>query len=162
MPAPDLEVPVIDRFRGRHFYMSNFYPAPTPYSGHVFPTSEHAYMAARTRDDGAIAAILATDDPAEAQHIGRAAPLVQGWDRARFKVMEDIVAAKFKHNPDIAEKLVATTGVVLVEGNDWHDQTWGSCLCPDHRSTPGENVLGIILMAVRIRLRATSHERKQW
>ncbi|WP_157761234.1 hypothetical protein [Mycobacterium marinum] len=43
----------------------------------MFPSSEHAYMAAKTKRLGrAMAAILAAADPAEAQRIGRAAPLI--------------------------------------------------------------------------------------
>ena len=68
--------------------------------------------------------------------------------------MEEIVLAKFRHNADLAEKLVATSGAVLVEGNTWHDQTWGSCSCDGHRDTPGANALGVILMWVRMRLGA--------
>ncbi len=54
--AETLWVPVIDRFRGEHFFLSNFYPAVTPHSGHLFPSSEYAYMAAKTDDAGAIEA----------------------------------------------------------------------------------------------------------
>ncbi len=140
---------VIDRFRGKHFFLSNFSPAVTPHRGHLFPSSEHAYMAARTDDPAAIDAILATSDPAEAQRIGRAARLIDDWVHRRFAVMEEVVTAKFAHNPILAAKLRATEGRLLVEGNDWHDQTWGSCRCDEHRSTPGRNGLGVILMAVR-------------
>jgi ribA/ribD-fused uncharacterized protein len=147
-----LVVPVIDRFRGEHFFLSNVSPAPTPHHGHVFATSEHAYMAARTDDMHAVEAIIATDDPLEAQRIDRAAAPVDDWDRRKFAVMEDIVTAKFIHNPVLAERLVATGGALLVEGNTWHDQTWGSCRCDEHRDTPGANALGVILMAVRMRM----------
>ena len=43
--------------------------------------------------------------------------------------MADILTAKFTYNPELADKLVATTGRLLVEGNTWHDQTWGNCTC---------------------------------
>lgn len=152
MATEALWVPVIDRFRGEHFFLSNFYPAITPHRGHLFPSSEHAYMAAKTDDAGAIETILAAADPAEAQRIGRAAPLVDGWEQQRFAVMEEVVTAKFTHNPELAVRLAATTGFQLVEGNDWHDQTWGSCRCYEHRNTPGANALGVILMTVRMRL----------
>ncbi|MGV0815473.1 NADAR family protein [Mycolicibacterium boenickei] len=147
-------VPLIDRFRGEHFFLSNFYPAVTPHRGHRFPTSEHAYMAAKTDDQAAIAAILATSDPAEAQQIAAAAPRVDDWDVLKFGVMEEVVTAKFTHSPELADKLVATAGRMLVEGNTWHDQTWGSCACDEHRDAPGGNALGIILMVVRMRLAA--------
>jgi len=149
-----LALPVINRFRGEHFCLSNCYPAPTPHRGRLFPTSEHAYMAARTNDADATAAILATTDPLEAQKIGRAATQVDDWDQLRFEVMEEVVTAKFTHNPDLAAKLAATAGAILVEGNTWHDQTWGSCTCDQHRDIPGNNALGVILMAVRMRLTA--------
>lgn len=147
-----LKLPVIDRFRGEHFFLSNVSPAPTTHAGHLHPTSEHAYMAARTADPAAIAAIRSTGDPLEAQRIGRAAKPIRNWERRRFAVMEAIVTAKFAHNPDLAAKLAATGDAVLIEGNDWHDQTWGSCRCDEHRSSEGANALGAILMAVRQRL----------
>lgn len=147
-------LPVIDKFRGEHFFLSNCCPADTPHRGRLFPTSEHAYMAARTDDADAVAAILATTDPLEAQRIGRAAALVGNWNQLRFAVMEEIVTAKFTHNPDLAAELIDTAGAVLVEGNTWHDQTWGNCTCDEHRDIPGGNALGAILMTVRMRLLA--------
>lgn len=149
-----LTIPVIDRFRGEHFFLSNFYPAPTPYRGVEFPTSEHAFAAARTTDHDAITAILATPDPAEAKQKARAAPLVDDWDTLRFAAMEEIVTAKFTHNAELGDKLVATAGAILIEGNTWHDQTWGSCTCDEHRQVSGGNALGAILMVVRMRLAA--------
>lgn len=150
-----LLIPIIERFRGEHYFLSNFYPAITPYRGGRFPTSEHAYAAAKTDDAAAIEAIAATPDPAQAKLIARSAPLIRGWDARRFAVMEEIVAAKFGHDADLADKLVATGGAILVEGNDWHDQTWGSCSCTRHAQVPGRNALGVILMAIRMRLMAT-------
>lgn len=150
MDAVDL--PAIDRFRGEYFFLSNFFPAVTPHRGHLFPTSEHAYMAARTTDVDAVAAILSTSDPAAAQQIGRAATQLVNWGQLRFGAMAEILTAKFTYNPDLADKLVATTGRVLVEGNTWHDQTWGNCTCDEHRAVAGENALGACLMAVRAQL----------
>lgn len=150
----DVRVPLIDRFRGAHFFLSNFYPAVTPHRGHLFPTSEHAYMAAKTHDQAAIAAILATADPAEAQQIAAAATHVEDWGAVKFGVMEEVVTAKFTHNPQLAGELVATAGSMIVEGNTWHDQTWGSCTCDGHCDVPGGNALGVILMMVRMRLAA--------
>lgn len=151
----DLPVPVIDAFVDEYEFLSNLWPAPTPYRGRIFPTSEHAYAAAKTDDPDVIKRIAATDDAAEAKAIGRAAPLVAEWDRRKYAVMESIVEAKFRHNPDLA----ATRGALLVEGNIWHDQTWGSCSCRQHRDTPGDNALGVILMTVRMRLAAGSPRR---
>lgn len=151
---PALVVPIIDRFRGEHFFLSNFYPAHTPHRGLVFPTSEHAYVAAKTSDDNAVQAILAAGDPAEAKRISQEAPRVVNWPTQRFTVMDEVITAKFTLNPELAERLLATAGAVLVEGNTWHDQAWGSCSCDEHHAQPGDNALGVLLMAVRLRLAA--------
>lgn len=149
-----LRIPVIDSFRGEYLFLSNFAPAPTPHRGWLYPTSEHAFAASKTRDATAIAAIRDNDDPARAKQIGRAAPLVDGWDCGKFSAMEEVVAAKFNHNPDLARQLLVTQGSLLVEGNTWHDQVWGSCSCDEHHDVPGGNALGVILMVVRMRLAA--------
>ena len=90
----DLWVPVIDRFRGEYFFLSNFYPAVTPYRGRHFRTSEHAFAAAKTCDPDTIEEICAAEDPAEAKRIGQSAPLAADWGERRFAVMEEIITAK--------------------------------------------------------------------
>ena len=150
-----LRIPVIDTFAGEYLFLSNFAAAPTPHRGWLYPASEHAFAAAKTRDAAAIAAIRGTDDPAQAKRIGRAAPLVKGWEAGgKFAAMEEVVRAKFDHNADLARRLLATEGSLLVEGNTWHDQIWGSCRCDEHCDIPGTNALGVILMAARLRLAA--------
>ena len=61
--------------------------------------------------------------------------------------MLNLVRAKFKQNPGLAEKLLNTGERELVEGNQWGDTFWGVC------SGKGENVLGKILMQVRLEIR---------
>jgi hypothetical protein len=36
-----------------------------------------------------------------------------------------------------------------LEGNNWHDNTWGNCLCDKCKGIEGKNLLGNILMQVR-------------
>ncbi len=150
-----LRIPVIDAFAGEYLFLSNFAAAPTPHRGWLYPTSEHAFAAAKTTDAAAIAAIRETRDPARAKRIGRAAPLVEGWEAGgKFAAMDEVVRAKFDNNPELAGRLVATQGCLLVEGNTWHDQIWGSCRCDEHLDIPGANALGVILMATRLRVAA--------
>lgn len=143
---------VIDSFRGEHYFLSNFYSAPVPFRGAVFPTSEHAFMAAKTSDPAAFHAILSAATPGDAKKLGRTVPLVADWDAIRYGVMYDVLLSKFTHNGGLRTRLMATRGALLVEGNTWHDQTWGSCVCPQHTEIPGDNALGVILMALRLRL----------
>lgn len=143
---------VIDSFRGEHYFLSNFYRCDVPFRGAIFPSSEHAFMAAKTADPEEFHAILAASTPSDAKKLGRTVSLVADWDTIRYEVMYDVLLSKFTHNADLRERLLATRGALLVEGNTWHDQTWGSCACPQHADVHGDNALGIILMALRLRL----------
>jgi predicted NAD-dependent protein-ADP-ribosyltransferase YbiA (DUF1768 family) len=67
--------------------------------------------------------------------------------------MLDLLRAKFGL-AWLAERLLATEGEDLVEGNYWHDQIWGDCNCHVHQSIPGQNLLGKLLMRVRSELTA--------
>jgi len=145
---------VIDSFRGEHYFLSNFYRCDVPFRGAIFPSSEHAFMAAKTADPSEFHAILAAGTPGEAKKLGRTVSLVPNWDTTRYSVMYDVLLSKFTSNLELRDALRATQGALLVEGNDWHDQTWGSCMCPQHADAPGDNALGIILMALRLRLGA--------
>lgn len=37
----------IDEFRGKYFFLSNFYPAPVEYQGYRFENNEAAFQAAK-------------------------------------------------------------------------------------------------------------------
>ena len=59
--------------------LSNFAAAPTPHRGWLYPASEHAFAAANTRRSGHCRDPRRRR-PAQAKRIGRAAPLVKGWE----------------------------------------------------------------------------------
>jgi predicted NAD-dependent protein-ADP-ribosyltransferase YbiA (DUF1768 family) len=56
---------------------------------------------------------------------------------------------KFGCNADIRKALLATHPQELVEGNYWHDNYWGNCLCPKCTHIEGQNHLGKLLMKIR-------------
>lgn len=89
---------------------------------------------------------------AEAKKLGRSVSLRSDWEGIKVDVMWDIVHTKFSQHPELAEKLLATGDAYLVEGNTWHDRTWGT----DLRGN-GANLLGKILMAERDTLRKDAH-----
>ena len=59
--------------------------------------------------------------------------------------------AKFRQNRDARQILLSTNDAILIEGNTWHDNTWGDCSCGDRPECkkPGLNLLGKALMLVR-------------
>jgi ribA/ribD-fused uncharacterized protein len=139
----------ISEFQGEYRFLSNFWPATVEYEGITYPTSEHAYQAAKTLDANDRRRIAAMATPSEAKKAGRALKLRTDWDTAKFRVMEDVVRDKFTRHSDLAAKLLATGDALLEEGNAWGDRVWGVY------QGQGENRLGLILMKVRTELAAS-------
>jgi ribA/ribD-fused uncharacterized protein len=113
------------------------------YRGIAYPTSEHAYQAAKTINEIQRMNISILNTPAEAKRYGKTVKLRPYWDEMKADVMTEIVRAKFIQNPSLIEKLLATDDAILEEGNTWGDTYWGIC------KGKGENHLGKILMELR-------------
>lgn len=133
----------IDRFTGDYFFLSNFYKAKTCYQGIVYPTSEHAFQAAKTLDPFGRRWIAAQGSPSMAKKLGRATILRPNWDDIKIAVMLEVLIGKFNGHQNLADALVATGDAELVEGNDWGDRFWGTS------GGSGRNVLGKLLMYLR-------------
>ena len=145
MPAPDL----INDFRGPDYgFLSNFFPCEVGFEGRVYPSSEHAFQAAKTFNEEERARISTLRWASEAKKAGRSVTLRADWEVVKVVVMSDILMDKFTRNRSLGGRLLATGDALLVEGNAWHDHFWGEC---DGRGT---NVLGALLMITRDRLRA--------
>lgn len=146
---------VIGTFKGPHASLSNFFPVKVQFEGLEYPSVEHAFQAAKTLDEGARALVAQAPDAGTAKKIGKALGVQRRhWaEVVRFKVMEELLALKFDADlhPDMVSDLLATGNAVLIEGNHWHDNVWGSCLC-DKCGRRGANALGRMLMKLRAEL----------
>ncbi len=138
---------MIGEFRGEHGFLSNFSKSPIEYEGEVYPTLEHAFQAAKTRDPEERARIRKTANPVVAKRIGRKVSLRGDWEEVKGEVMFALLRQKFGI-PALREKLLATGEEELVEGNRWHDKYWGRCSC-EKCGGAGQNELGKALMLVR-------------
>lgn len=136
----------INSFRGKYYFLSNFYDAPVTYDGLTYRNNEAAFQAAKVLDR-TTKEIFTTLDPGSAKKEGRHVKLRPDWERVKFNIMSDICEAKFTQNPDLKDKLLATGDTYLEEGNTWGDKIWGTV------NGEGQNNLGKILMAVRMKLR---------
>ena len=114
-------------FRGATRWLSNFHEARTSYERIVYPTSEHAFVAAKTLDLALREQIRKCPTAAAAKRMGRVLALRPGWDGMSERVMREVVYDKFKRAPELGQRLVATSPKRLAEGNDWHDTKWGAC-----------------------------------
>jgi len=56
---------------------------------------------------------------------------------------------KFGQNVQLRISLQKTNGSILIGGNDWHDNNWGSCNCLQCEGLNSENKLGKYLMQIR-------------
>lgn len=129
-------------FSGDYEFLSNFFPSPVEFEGHVYPTVEHAFQAAKTLDPAERDKIRALPTPGQAKRAGKRVQLRPDWNEARVLVMGELVRRKFE-STELRRLLLATGNAELVEGNTWGDRFWGVC------KGTGENRLGKILEAVR-------------
>lgn len=146
---------MISSFDKEYAFLSNFYETLVDFEGLIYPSSEAAFQAAKTLDHR-LRQDFTVLNPSQSKRMGRTIDLRPDWENVKEDVMLRIVRSKFNSNPEIAEKLIATYPQVLVEGNHWHDNTWGDCSCVRCRDIRGQNMLGQILMTVRDELRTAA------
>jgi len=139
---------MIDRFDGENRFLSNFFvlPRPITHDGIIYPTTEHAFQAAKTLDFRKRFEISKLATPGMAKRAGRLCELRPEWEVSKNRVMYELVLLKFVLNQDLRWKLIDTYPNKLVEGNTWGDTYWGVC------KGVGENKLGSILEIVRQQL----------
>ena len=137
---------MINEFRGKYYFLSNFFTVPVTYEGITYANNEAAFQAAKTLSQK-IRQEFANLPPNEAKKKGRAVTLRENWDVIKYDIMYNIVLAKFTQNPELKAKLLATGNELLEEGNNWGDKIWGTV------NGVGHNNLGKILMRIRDELR---------
>ena len=115
-------------------------------------------------DETSAKAVLATDDPAQQQAIGRRTSgfLASVWAGMRQMVVFRGLMAKFSQNEDLKKRLLDTGDAYLVECAG-SDRIWacGIRLKDERRfdaaNWTGDNILGFALMEVRRMLRETGN-----
>lgn len=137
---------MIDSFRGKYYFLSNFYHIDVEYDGIVYKNTEAAFQAQKVLDDDA--KLLFSDlFPREAKKLGKRVKLRKDWNDVKDNYMYEICKAKFQQHEDLARKLLETGDEELVEGNAWNDTYWGVC------NGKGKNQLGKTLMRIREELK---------
>lgn len=129
------------QFRGRYYFLSNFYPCSIEIDGVRYESAEAAFQGQKSRQHAHMFAGHITT--LEAKRLGRRIPInIREWNARRLDAMRRVVRAKFEQNPGLQEMLLAVTEPI-VEDNTWGDTYWGRC-----RGT-GSNHLGQILEETR-------------
>lgn len=141
---------MINSFRGKYAFLSNFQTASVFLDGVQYPTVEHAYQAAKTLDAKERKNIRLAPSAGVAKRLGRHAQLREGWGKLCLEVMEDLLRQKFTKYDDFRRALIDTGTEELQEENYWGDRLWGTV------DGVGENNLGKLLMKIREELRSAT------
>ena len=137
----------INTFVGPYRFLSNFFMAPIALGSVEYPSTEHAYQAAKTKDRKMRKKIARQPTAWEAKALGKKVELREDWEDRKVEIMYRVLRAKFTQHEDLKQKLLATSGMELIEGNTWNDCEWGVC------AGKGKNLLGKLLMLLRDELR---------
>lgn len=140
----------ITRFNGRWHFLSNFYATPVPYMGVTWKTSEHAFQAAKLTG-GDFERIQKIPSAGHAKIFARSCPKPLDWDDRKVQVMREVLLSKFTASQQLRTWLMETGEARLIEGNTWGDKYWGAVLF--RGGWLGENMLGKLLMELRVDLR---------
>jgi ribA/ribD-fused uncharacterized protein len=122
-------------------WLRNDYRQDIRIGGITYPTLEHAYQAAKTKDRSIKQDIANTDSVREARKIGRS--LQQSDSFNRDAVMEALLRQKFAS--ELGETLAKTgSAPIVMEG---YDEYWGT-----GNIGTGSNVMGEMLQTIRSEL----------
>ena len=137
----------IDAFQGEYRFLSNFWPCYLMYQDILYPTTEHAYQAAKVSSHDIKIKIRNCSTPAAAKDFFETNTIKPdpGWTiEKKLLVMQELLVTKFGgKEPLLTRALLATGDADLIEGNTWNDTFWGVC------NGSGENHLGRLLVKVR-------------
>lgn len=143
----------ITSFKDGYSFLSNFHPCLVEFEGLLYPSSEHAFQAAKTNNRFDRIRIRDASTAGRAKRAGSILTLREDWEQVKVDVMLQILRDKFTRNPLLRDALLKTGDARLIEGNNWHDNFWGICSCKSCEDIPGENHLGNVLMHLRKELK---------
>ncbi len=142
----------IINFHKTYPFLSNFYYSDIFLDNRTWITAEHVYQSAKCANKEDKNKIMNAKTPGQSKRLGRKCEPRGDWEDIKFRVMSRVVKEKFDQNKDIAKKLLDTWPHILVEGNTWGDRIWGCTWNEYSQEWVGDNMLGRILMSVRMDL----------
>ena len=86
----------------------------------------------------------------QARRLFNQLPHMEGWDEMRVKALRSACEEKYRQNPALAAKLLATGNRPIVyDTTGSHDNELGRCSCAGCQNQQSKNLYGIMLMDVR-------------
>lgn len=138
----------IKGFFGEYRWLSNFHLAEVKDElGIVYPSTEHAYQAAKT-EDPEIREQCLDMTCREVKKWGQTLEIRDGWDDLKYFIMFCLIREKFQNHTELTNKLLKTRWKYLEETNHWGDEFWGV----NYKTGKGQNKLGLALQQVRFQI----------
>jgi ribA/ribD-fused uncharacterized protein len=137
-------------YEDKYYLFSNFSAHAVEYKGKLYPTSEHAYQAAKFDSPEIVEEIRSAKSPSEAKYLSNVIykdKKRRDWEDIKSNVMYEIVREKIKQHEEVRSVLLATGNDEIIE-NSPVDYFWG---CGKDRT--GQNQMGQILMKIRDELK---------
>ena len=150
----------ITSFSGEYSWLSNMHLCTVEFQNVLYLSSEHLYQSLKCKYAHERERIRLEPSPYKAKRLGRKIALRDNWEEIKYDAMLATVRAKFAYGSQLGLSLLMTGDAELVEGNNWHDNYWGSCTCAGCSMKLGKNTLGRILMLVREELRQEAESRE--
>lgn len=141
---------MIKEFQGNKRWLSNFAPCTVILDGIAYPSTEHAYQAAKTISIEERKRFIGVT-AGQAKRVGKSITMRGDWDDVKLNIMEDLNRQKYSTEP-LKSKLLSTGNREIQEGNTWGDTFWGIC------KGRGANNLGKIIMKIRAELQDKQQE----
>jgi ribA/ribD-fused uncharacterized protein len=135
-------------FRGSYHFLSNFsYGRPIVVRHGLrkgkWKTGEHLYQSFKSDDPKYIRRMRRQKTPGDAKRLGQQVELRKDWEDVKEDAMRFTLRLKFRQGSYLAQKLIDTDPLTLIEGNTWGDRYWGVS------GGEGQNRLGVLLMERR-------------
>ncbi len=132
-----------------YYEFSNFAPFGIEMDGIWWSTVENYYQAMKFNDESYIKKIRKVQTPKEAGNLGKSRniKIKENWDEIKYDIMFEAVLKKFQTHSKLKDLLINTGDALLAENSPF-DYYWGI-----GANGSGLNMLGKILMKVRIRLK---------
>lgn len=143
---------------GKYGPFSNFSRHPFQLNDKLWATSEHFFQAMKFEGTEHEEIVRGAIGPGAAAAMGRdrKRPLREDWEQVKDDVMRTALYAKFTRYPRLRELLLATGDEHIIEDSPY-DYYWGCGAKGD-----GKNMLGILLVELRERLRKKGFEKRPY
>ena len=142
----------IDKFIGEYAFLSMKAKCPIEIDGIEYQNLTSAWLAQAVPEENRYEFVGLNAH--QARRLFNQLPHREDWSERRTEALRCACEAKFRQNPALVSKLLATANrPIIYDTTGSHDNELGRCACPGCQNQEAENLYGKILMDVRYKLK---------